>query len=370
MTGESSPAAPGSIFASEHTNNLPELLRQAGISLLVTTYQAGKLIVVRDNGPRLNVHTRTYPKPMGLAADNQRFALGTTQEILHYSNMASACSKLPGPERYDACYIQRWAHTTGDIDVHEMAFAADGQLWFVNTRFSCLCTLDGVSSFAPRWRPSFVSALSPEDRCHLNGLGMLNGAPRYVTALGRGDSFEGWRPTKANGGLLIDIQTNRILCDDLSMPHSPRWHAGQLWVLESGRGGLCRVDYATGRRHTVAQVPGFTRGLDFHGPLAFVGLSQVRDAKAFSNLPLTEGQAERICGVWVVNINNGETLGFLRFTAGVEEIFAVSVLQGLRYPAIVAADDPLTAASYAVPPELLKDVVPPKIPEDVLAKGR
>ena len=46
-------------------------------------------------------------------------------------------------------------------------------------------------------------------------------------------------------------------------------------------------------------MPGFTRGLDFAGGLAFVGLSQVRESAVFSGIPITERLAEheRTCGV-------------------------------------------------------------------------
>src|ERR1700682_6301607 len=50
-----------------HTTNFPALLRQLGASLLVTTYQAGKLVMVRDEGNHLNTHFRTFKAPMGLA---------------------------------------------------------------------------------------------------------------------------------------------------------------------------------------------------------------------------------------------------------------------------------------------------------------
>ena len=74
----------------------------------------------------------------------------------------------------------------------------------------------------------------------------------------------------------------------LSMPHSPRWYAGRLWVCESGAGTLGFIDPSTGRYEPIAEVPGFTRGLDFAGNLAFVGLSQVRESAVFSGIPITE----------------------------------------------------------------------------------
>ena len=229
----------------------------------------------------------------------------------------------------------------------------------VNTRFCCLCTLDAEHSFYPRWRPPFVSALAPEDRCHLNGIAMVDGRPKYVTALGETDTPGGWRANKATGGILMDIESNEILLRGLSMPHSPRWYQGKLWVLESGEGSLAQVDLEHRTWRTVAQVPGFTRGIDFVGPLAFIGLSQVRESAVFSGIPLVQRLRERTCGVWVVNIETGKTVGFLRFEAGVQEIFAVQVLRGMRFPELLEWNDQRLADSYVLPDEALADVVLP-----------
>src|SRR5208282_4309752 len=151
-------------------------------------------------------------------------------------------------DRHDACYLPRHGCVTGDIQIHEMAWAnppksakggkeeqaTEPELWFINTRFSCLCTRHTLYSFVPRWRPPFISCLAPEDRCHLNGLCLVEGRPAFVTALGQTDTPGGWRANKKDGGILIEIETGEILTRGLSMPHSPRWHAGRLWLLESG----------------------------------------------------------------------------------------------------------------------------------------
>ena len=50
-----------------------------------------------------------------------------------------------------------------------------------NTLFSCLAAASPTHTFRPLWRPPFVSRLAPEDRCHLNGLALRDGEPRYVT---------------------------------------------------------------------------------------------------------------------------------------------------------------------------------------------
>jgi uncharacterized protein (TIGR03032 family) len=263
--------------------------------------------------------------------------------------MPEAAAKIAPPGSHDALYLLRQIHVTGDIDVHEMAWGADGQLWLVNTRFSCLCTLDDAHSFVPRWKPPFVSALLPEDRCHLNGLGLRDGVPRYVTALGETDTLEQWRANRSRGGILMDVATNEVLLRGCSMPHSPRWYGNQLWMLESGDGSLGVVDLESRVFRPVAKLPGFTRGLDFYGPLAFVGLSQVRESAVFSGLPLTERLKERICGVWIVNIQTGETVGFLRFEDAVQEIFSVQVLQNTRFPELTEWGNERIANSYALP---------------------
>ncbi|MGC1310005.1 MAG: TIGR03032 family protein [Phormidesmis sp.] len=335
--------------------NFQALLAQQRVSLLVSTYQAGKLMILRADRGKLNVHFRSFKKAMGIAANHTRIAIGTAAHIHELYNMPAAAANLESAQQHDACYLPRNSHVTGDIDIHEMSWAGD-ELWFVNTRFSCLCTLDRAYSFRPRWRPPFVSAYAPEDRCHLNGLAVADDRPRYVSALAQSDRTQGWRDRKADGGLVMEIESNEIVTQGLSMPHSPRWYRDRLWVLESGQGSLATVDLATGQLTTVAQCPGFTRGLDFVGPLAFIGLSQARESAVFSGLPLTERQETRICGVWVVNIETGQTLAHLKFESGVEEIFAVQALRGICFPEVMPEGEALVGKSYALPPSALAEV--------------
>ena len=342
---------------SVHTRSLPDLLRQAASSVLVTTYQAGKLVILREDEGKLNTHFRIYSRPMGLAADRSRIALGTSLTVEYYRNMPQVAAKLEPQNKHDAAFLPRHGQITGNIDIHEMDWAGD-ELWLVNTRFSCLCTLDRDYSFVPRWRPSFISGYAADDRCHLNGLEVVDGKPKYVTALGTSDRAGGWRENKAGGGVLIDVDSGEFICRGLSMPHSPRWYQDRLWVLESGNGTLATVDPRTGQLDTVAELPGFTRGLDFLGPYAFVGLSQVRESAVFSGISLTERVSERNCGVWVVDIRSGQVVAFLKFEDAVQEVFAVALLPGIRYPDVLAASDAQVGLSYALPDEALKDVVP------------
>jgi uncharacterized protein (TIGR03032 family) len=337
------------------------MLERLGISLVVSTYQAGKVIVIRHDHGTLNTHFRSFTKPMGLAVDGGRLTIGGSNTVWHYRNMPALAAKLEPKGTHDACYLPRHIHVTGDIDIHELTWAGDGELWLINTRFSSLCTLDNEHSFVPRWRPPFVTALSPEDRCHLNGLCMVDGRPAYVTAHGTTDTAAGWREDKAHGGALIDVRSNEVLLRGIAMPHSPRWHQGRLLFLESGEGSVSVADLANGTWRTIAQLPGFTRGMAFAGPLAFIGLSKVRETAVFSGIPLVQRIEERVCGVWVLSLETGDTVGFVRFEEGVQEIFDVQILPA-RFPEVLEWGDERLSGSYALPDAALADVPPRQEP--------
>lgn len=359
-SAETLPAEPPPL-RSVHTSNLPQLFAEGHFSLLVTTYQAGKLVLLRNDRGVLNTHFRNFSKPMGLAVRGGKLAIGCNIDVWEFHNVPAVCERLDAHEdnketafRHDACFLPRRSHTTGDVQIHEMAWVED-ELWFVNTAFSCLATRSEINNFEPRWRPQFVTELVPGDYCHLNGLAVRDGQIRYVTALGETNSPGGW-PNKRSGGLLIDIDSNEILVRGLSMPHSPRWYRNQLWLLESGNGTFGTVDLATGKYSAIAELPGFTRGLSFLGPLAFIGLSQVRESAVFSGIPLVERLEERTCGVWVLNIETGQTVAFCRFEDAVQEIFAVEVLPGICFPDLVNHDAELIGRSYVLGDEALAQV--------------
>ena len=344
----------GTPFAYSHSPSLAELLEKARSTLAITTYKTGHLLLARSEGGKINAEVKGIQRAMGVAATRNRLAVGAADTILTYSANTAIAPAVTGPHPVDTAYVPRSVVHTGDILVHEMAYGSDNLLYFVNTRFSCLCRLDLDHSFVPVWRPPWVTALAAEDRCHLNGLALVDGGPRYVTALARTDTRHGWRELKGTAGVVVEVPDGRIVAEGLAMPHSPRWHRNRLWVLESGRGTLATVDPASGRVETVATLPGFTRGLAFVGRYALVGLSQVRET-VFSELPITQGASERWCGVAVVDIDTGAVVGALRFSAAVQEIFDVAVLP-FAWPTLLEAS-PLTANTFVVPDRDLAEMV-------------
>lgn len=356
---------------SVHSQNFPMILKRLGGSLAVSTYQAGFVVILRADGEQLNTHFARFPRPMGMTSswDTGRLALGAAREVVEFRNMQALCPKLDGNKQHDACYLPRRSYITSDIDIHEMAYVGD-ELWIVNTRFSCLCTLDGEHSFVPRWKPPFITGYDPSDRCHLNGLAVIDDKVKYVTALGDTDTPQGWRERKIDGGVLIDVESGETIVSGLSMPHSPRWANDRLWLLESGQGGIGYVDLDEGKYVEVARANGFTRGLTVIGNVAFVGLSQVRESAVFGGIPLADRikkDEERICGVSVIDLEAGREVAMVHFKDAVQEVFAVETLPH-RFPEMLDPSSEHLRHAYALPDEAL-ELVPEAASQQVEEKA-
>lgn len=317
-----------------HSPSFIEVLDQLNCSLLVSTYQAGKLGAIGVVDGRIHFSFHNCDQAMGVAVGSGRVAVGTKGQIWFLEANPQIAPSLAPVGKIGQCYLARRAHVTGGIHCHEMAWDSAGELWVVNTLFSCLSTLHNEFSFVPRWRPPFISDLRGEDRCHLNGLAMDAGRPRFVTAMSETDEPAGWRPRKESTGCILDVSSGAVVARGLAMPHSPRWKHDRLWVLNSGHGALEGVDLASGRREVVASMPGYTRGLAFHGPMAFIGLSRIRETAVFGGMPIAQKRAELKCGVGVVDMRTGQPIASLEFETGVEEIFDVQVVPDSRCTAI------------------------------------
>ncbi|MGH7288248.1 MAG: TIGR03032 family protein, partial [Myxococcota bacterium] len=309
-------------------------LSESGASLAFTTYQTNRLFLIgMKEGGRLSIFERHFDRPMGLHATPERLLMSMRWQLWQLDNALPPGELHDG---FDRLYVPRQAHTTGDLDVHDIATDESGRVVFVNTAYSCLATLSERYSFAPLWQPLFITRLAPEDRCHLNGLAMAGGRPGFVTAVSRSDVAAGWRERRHEGGCLIDVASGETLLGDLSMPHSPRLHGERLWLLNSGTGELGFADRQRGRFEPVAFCPGFLRGLTFLGNFAIVGLSKPRQDRTFSGLALDhrlrEKDAEARCGLWVIDTKSGVVAHWLELDGVVVELYDVQVLPGVRRP--------------------------------------
>jgi uncharacterized protein (TIGR03032 family) len=332
-----------------HSESLPALLTQLRLSVLISTYQTGHLVVVSARQGRLILTFHQFERAMGIAVKQGTIAVCTRREVWFLRDAPDIAAKLQPGADHDACFLARTAHFTGDIQAHEAAWVG-GDFWIVNTLFSCLAALHPHYSFAPRWRPPFVSALRPEDRCHLNGLAVADGQPRYVTALSETDTASGWRAVKQRGGCLIELPGGRLVARGLSLPHSPRVDGNRVFFLHSGEGRLDIADPVTGAITAVASVPGVARGLALHGGFAFVGLSKARPT--LEGVPVVADRDRLRCGLWVVDLRTGNVAAHLEFSTGVEEIFDVQVLPGIVFPYVSgpSAEQDTGQPLWTVPP--------------------
>jgi uncharacterized protein (TIGR03032 family) len=347
------PNRPSVAVAYEHSQTLPALLERLELSVLISTYQAGRVVSVGSHRGELRLGFSRFDQAMGLCRTASGIAVGSRDAIWSLPASREIASRIKPEGEHDIAFLARSAHHSGALMGHDLAWG-NGRLWLVNTLFNGLVTIEGDWSFVPQWQPPFISAWAPGDRCHLNGLALAEdgSGPAYVTALGETDSENGWREHKATGGCLIHVPRGEVVLRGLSMPHSPRLYQGQLYLLDSGHGSLLRLDPLSGQHSTIVTLPGFTRGLDCFGGYAFVGLSQIRETAVFGGLAIGERQQELKCGLAVVNLSSGSVDGLLWFHSGIEEVFAVAVLPGWRNPAVIGPDTHTDAAQtiWLVPP--------------------
>jgi len=334
-----SPAAPAGEPWIEVTTSchFAAWLAEQQISLAFTTYQTSKLFLLgRYPDGRLTVVERTIDRCMGLWGDAQTLWVSSRYQLWRFENMLRPQEMHQGCDRL---YVPKIGHTTGDLDIHDIAVDAPGRVVFVATLFGCLATLSERYSFTPLWGPPFLSKLAAEDRCHLNGLALEEGRVKYVTVVSTSDVADGWRDRRRDGGCVLQVPDGAVVARDLSMPHSPRVHRGTLWVLDSGTGRFGSIDRTSGTFAPLAFCPGYARGLAFSGDYAIVGLSRPRHDKTFGGLALDDELARRSaearCGLVVIDLRTGDTAHWVRLEGMVSELYDVAVLSGVTRPGLL-----------------------------------
>ena len=296
---------------------------------MLTTYQTGKVIMIGSDGDHLMQLVRNFDRPMGVSFYGDMMAMALRNNITIFKNSPALASTYPNkPDCYDTLFYPTATNITSYIDTHDVAFSKQG-LVAVNTAYSCLAKVDGTHSFEPIWFPPFIRELRNGDACHLNGCGVdENMDIRYATAFGKTTEPGGWRTNKLAGGFLYDIKEQRYLCENLAMPHSPRVHNNDLYVLLSAKEALVRIDRVTGEQETIAEVDGFIRGLSFNDNYAFIGVSKLRKSHTFGDLPISRKKIH--AGVVIVDITTKEKVAEVFYDEVLEEIYDVHFINGAR----------------------------------------
>lgn len=343
--GASAAASAACEVSYSQSGGLVALLGRLGVSVAFTSYQSGILYFLGRDANGAHLSQTGIAKPMGLTTDGKgRLVLSAGFEVIDFENPLAPHEQIN--HLFDRCFVPRTLHMTGQLDAHDVGIAEDGSILFVNTRFNCLATTDRAHSFRPLWQPPFISDIVDEDRCHLNGLAMDGGKPAFVTAVSRSNTIDGWRDRRADGGVMINVTQNRIICEGLSMPHSPRLYRGDLWVLNSGTGELGVVEgHEAGMGRFVPRVfcPGFLRGLAFWGDYAFVGLSKPRYQR-FEGLALdqrlAEADSEPWCGIQIIDLRKGSCAEWFRIDGTVAELYDVEIIPQAACPMAISPNSP------------------------------
>lgn len=322
-------------FTYHHTKSFAQIMHALKSSLVLSTYQTGKVVLFspKDESKMIQL-PRNFRKPMGVASHGKHLAIAGLNEIILTHRSNNAGKSYPNkPDVYDALYLPRSSWYTGAVDTHDICYGKGG-LWAVITQFSCIAQLDPRFSFAPKWKPNFISELRPGDRCHLNGMTLKDGVPKYVTALGKSDEPGGWRENKLKGGILMDVDTNEILLEGLAMPHSPRLVGDDIFYLQSAEGELWKYHVPSKSNEKICDVPGFARGMSFYQNFLFIGLSKIRkDSKDFGKMPIASKNP--IAGVAIVNLRSKQVEALLEYKSVVKELYDVHILPGVVRPNIL-----------------------------------
>ncbi len=321
-------------FSYTTSPEFPELLDQLNASLVISTYQAGKLLFISSDGETVSLLPRNMNQPMGLALKGNQLAVACMNEtfvLAHDARLGAAYPSKPGI--YDTMFMPRQQFYSGTVHMHDIGWQGD-TLIGVNTLFSCLCRIDGEHSFEPVWQPPFITKLAPEDRCHLNGMAMVDGQPKYVTAFGATDNKDDWRKSKYESGIIMDVESGEIVASGLPMPHTPRLFNGQLYVLLSATGELAQVDINTGKYDVVKKFDGYVRGMDLIGDYLFVCMSKIRKSHTFNDSEYAK-RRDYNAGFEMIHLPTGASISSLKFKRSCDEIYDISILPGIKRPGMV-----------------------------------
>jgi len=321
-----------------YSKDFVKLLYDLNITIVFSTYQAGKLIFVSSpTGQAIFKYAKNFKRPMGISVWENNLAVASRNYIEIYSRSDKLGKAFPPkPGFYDSIFVPQVKYFTGITDMHEVVFH-NNEIWAVNTSFSCISRMSDHHHFIPAWQPRFIDNLVPEDRCHLNGLVMDNGKPQFVTMFDQSNHSNGWRDSPVDSGILYDCQNQEIILDKLSMPHSPVRHGDYLFFLQSATGEVMKYNLKSSKLERIIQLNSFLRGMDIYEDYLFIGASKMREsARKFSDLPITENS---FAGIEIVNFKTNERVGALTYQDNISEIFEVQIIKNLSKPLMLTEND-------------------------------
>ena len=325
-------------FSCKYTPQIPQLLQQLNCSIAISTYQAGKVVFISAKDENSLVQLpRNFEKAMGIAEDSQKdkIAIACKDEVIVFRNSQDLAAFYPNaPNKYDALYLPRNTFHTGAIDIHDLNFGNNGELYAVNTLFSSIVKIDDNYNFTPFWSPPQINKITSEDKCHLNGMAMHNGEPKYATAFNDGNTPQSWRDKITETGVIYNIEKNKIIANGLAMPHTPRIYNGELYVLLSATGELVKINKENGTYDVVVKIGGFVRGMSLHKDYLFIGQSKLRkNSSTFGKLPFAKDANQ--AGIVIIHLPTASIAGKITYLTSLDEIYDIHILADKTRPNIL-----------------------------------
>ena len=329
-----------------HTRHFTTWMNDHQCSIILSSYSTHHVFTLSlDSKGEITNWFSNIGRAMGInySKSTKNLIISNVGNILTFRDKGSL--EHPQYGKFDNNFIPQFGYYSGDVDVHDVCETSTGEIYYVSALFSCVCKPTKNGSFKPYWLPPWISRYAAEDRCHLNGLCLVNDVPRYVTSTCQGDSMGSWRHSGQNGkGIVYDIVENKVVCSGLMNPHSPRWYRDKLWIMESGTGYFGYIDFDKNEFIKCAFVPTFLRGMDFIDNYAIVAGSLPRHDPAFGELPIGSEIEKRsldpTCGVWVINLDTFDAEHQLFFNLPVKELYDVSIIPQTKRTRVLDLTDP------------------------------
>jgi len=357
-----------------NSEKFSKILKDFKISLAITSYHSNRLFFLKSDNVNIKISSYKFKSPMGLYIDKDKLTIGTYTQIINFKRNDKVLNQiqngsLDDETKYTSKILEKdkekmkqWRNnrekelkiikeadtlyhlinsvTTGMINIHDIAWE-DNKIWMVNSTFSCLSTLDQNYNFIAEWKPAFITNLVAQDKCHLNGMAMVNGKPKYVTTFNKSNDKDFWKKEREHNGTLIDIDTNEILLNNLIMPHSPKYYQNNIYFSEAGTGIVFKYNLETKEKEEIVKLQGFTRGIAFYDTFMFIGLSQVRSSDIQNPLPLTLMYNQTFSGVWIINLEDNSEVAYYRFEDDVEQVYDINIIENSINPELLNDDNGL-----------------------------
>ena len=317
----------------EASPRLRQWLRARRVCLALSTGESGKIITLGAGPSGLTVFDVSCDSPGVLLQTEAGLYVAAGSRVWRFDDVLTDGELFRGTDRL--C-LPGQCRPTGAIGIQDLAAGDSARLLVAAAHFNCIARMNSRGDLKPIWRPAFIDKIVREDRCHLTGFCLREGAVAYVTVTAASNVKDGWRQAPSGAGQVIDAATHRVVAEGLTQPHAPRLYRNRLWVLESGTGTLGWIDLEQRRFERFAQVAGFPRGLRFIGDHALVMTAQRR------------GEGEGSAGIHWINLKTGKTDHRLLLKGAVTEAIDVAVIPGETVPRLAGlslADSGLEAPS-------------------------